>query len=209
LVIIVLFEFWFSNLLADKLDLEGGSSLGGVGANKGGATSCAVAVLPSHPARDVFVRTCSTALSHRIVLVKHVHVEVATGEVQLQIIEAEGSRKIPGHVVHIVLSSQGDGTGKRYVNKWVGVDGDILIILGDLRDAVVQEEHGSMRGSVIFADELKVLRPEAARPDTEWVLEAHVPTALLTTGKRGGGGKSRPVRRLASFHAGCPHRCRM
>ena len=60
---------------------------------------------------------------------------------------------------------------------------------------------------VVVADELKawLCRPEAARPYAEWVLEAHVATACLTTGKRGGGGKSR---RLASPHARCPHRCR-
>jgi hypothetical protein len=117
----------------------------------------------------------------------------------------EGSPEIPGHAVFIDLRSQGDGMGKRYNNIWCPVSVNSAII-GDLCDAVVHEEPGSLRGTVVVADELEVLRPEAARPDAEWELEGQVATGRLTAGKCGGGGKNRAIRRLASLHAGCPHR---
>lgn len=74
------FELQLSNLVADKLDVE---ASGKPGFKVDGATSCTVAVLPGHRIRDIFVRACSTALTHRrvrVVLV-HIHVEVATSEV--------------------------------------------------------------------------------------------------------------------------------
>lgn len=76
--------------------------------------------------------------------------------------------------------------GKRYINilaiEAVG-GGDIT---NYLCDAVVQEE------PVVVAGELKVrpCSPEAASPYAEWVVEAEVAAALLTTGKRGSGGKN-------------------
>jgi hypothetical protein len=197
----VRFDFSISHLVAKNLDIEAASR----GADVGGATPCTVAVLPSHPGRDTFVRACNTALTHRIVCVKDEHVHVATGDHYCQLNVNEGSPEHQGYSVYIDLGSQGDGLGKRYINFWCPLSSDIM---DDLCEAVGQEEPGSLRGTVVVADELKVLRAEAARPDAEWILEAQVAAARLTAGKCGGGGKNRAIRRLASLHAGCPHRCR-
>jgi hypothetical protein len=77
LVIIVRFDLLIPHLVADKLDIEAARH----GVDGGGATPYTIAVLPSHPVRDTFVRACNTALTHRIVCVKHEHEHVATSEV--------------------------------------------------------------------------------------------------------------------------------
>lgn len=107
-VVVACFEFWFSNLVAvDKLDLQAGSILGH---NVHGATPCTVAVMPSHRVRDIFVRACNGAATHRLVGVKieHVHVEVTTSEHQVGARGNERSPRIPRHVVYIYPISQGD-----------------------------------------------------------------------------------------------------
>jgi hypothetical protein len=76
----VRFDLLIPHLLADKLDIEAARP----GADGGGATPYTVTVQPSHPVRDTFVRTCNTALTHRIMYVKYEHVtfmSIATGDV--------------------------------------------------------------------------------------------------------------------------------
>jgi hypothetical protein len=68
----------------------------------------------------------------------------------------EGSPEIPRHAVYIDLRSQGDGMGKR-VRKILGAVSVSSDIIGDLCETVVHEEPGSLRETVVVADELKVL----------------------------------------------------
>jgi hypothetical protein len=110
----VCFKLSLSNLVADKLDLE---AFRNVGDNGYGATPCTVAVLPSHRARDIFVRACNAALTHCIVraVFDQINVEATTSEVEEDFIaETERSPRIPRYVVCIDLRSQGDQMGKQY-----------------------------------------------------------------------------------------------